>query len=312
MTPSAPDTTARPVGRFAPTPSGPLHFGSLVAATASYLNARNQNGTWRLRIDDLDGPRVVAGASEAILRQLKGYGFVWDGPVVYQSERFDAYQQALTQLNAKGRLYVCDCSRKQLRQRQPQTPWLYDGLCRHQAVTPDPAAMTPENAAWRFRPAVETVQFNDALQGPQSLNVRTELGDFVVKRADGVFGYHLACAVDDIDMGITEVVRGEDLLTSSFAQCALIQALSHTPPRYAHHSLALNPEGIKLSKKSRAPAIEVSDALDTLKAALRFLAHPPPQEIQTLIQLWDWAMHHWQLERCKTPGLVKNESIKTL
>ncbi|MDR9500077.1 MAG: tRNA glutamyl-Q(34) synthetase GluQRS [Hydrogenovibrio sp.] len=299
MMPSAPDTTTHPIGRFAPTPSGPLHFGSLIAATASYLNARTQNGHWRLRIDDLDGPRVVPGASEEILRQLRGYGFVWDGPVVYQSERFDAYRQALARLNSNGRLYVCACSRKQLRQRQPQTPWLYDGFCHHQAVAPDPRAMTPENSAWRFRPERETLSFDDVLQGPQSLDVPTELGDFVVKRADGIFGYHLACAVDDIAMQVTEVVRGEDLLTSSFAQLAIMQSLGHTPPRYAHHALASNPEGIKLSKKSRAPAIRTDQALVTLSEALRFLHHPPPPEIQTLTQLWDWAINHWQLERLK-------------
>ena len=290
-----------PIGRFAPTPSGALHFGSLIAATASYLNARTQQGQWRLRIDDLDRPRVMAGASEEMVRQLKGYGFEWDGPVVYQSQRSQAYQQALARLHAKHQLYVCACSRKQLRQRQPQTPWLYDGHCRTHQVAPEPKTMTPNNQAWRFAPTQPYLTFDDGFQGPQSITVATELGDFVVKRADGFIGYHLACAVDDIDMQISEVVRGQDLLTSSFAQCALIQALGHTPPRYAHHRLAHNQDGIKLSKKSRAPAIRTDQALDTLKAALRFLQHPPPSQ-QTLVGLWDWAFDNWNPERLITPS----------
>lgn len=294
------DRSQPPIGRFAPTPSGALHFGSLIAATASYLSARTQQGQWRLRIDDLDGPRVVTGASEEIVRQLMGYGFVWDGPVVYQSQRFEAYQQALAELNAQQQLYVCACSRKQLRQRQPQTPWLYDGHCRAHKLAPDPTTMTPDNQAWRFAPTQSHLTFDDAFQGPQSMAVATGLGDFVVKRADGIFGYHLACAVDDIDMQISEVVRGEDLLSSGFAQLALIKSLGHTPPRYAHHRLAHNQDGIKLSKKSRAPAIRIDQALDTLKAALRFLQHPPPR-VHTLVGLWDWAFENWTPERLVTP-----------
>jgi glutamyl-Q tRNA(Asp) synthetase len=273
-----------------------LHFGSLIAATASYLSARHQQGQWRVRLDDLDGPRVVDGACEAILTQLQGYGFEWDGPVIYQSQRSSAYQAALSQLNQAGRLYVCTCSRKQIKARQADGAHVYDAHCRPNGRRPDPATLTPADAAWRFQPDQSILHFEDGFQGFQTLTVTDELGDFVVKRADGIFGYHLACAVDDLAMGVTEVVRGEDLLTSSFAQRALMLALGHTPPHYAHHRLAINHEGIKLSKKSRAPAIDVHQARDTLSAALRFLQHPPPR-LQTLVGLWDWAVENWEPER---------------
>ncbi|WP_225972358.1 tRNA glutamyl-Q(34) synthetase GluQRS [Hydrogenovibrio thermophilus] len=303
--PTAPQKMQKVVGRFAPTPSGPLHFGSLIAATASYLNAKSQGGEWRLRIDDIDGPRVAPGACESIVKTLEAYGFEWDGPEVYQSERDAIYQQALDALNESGRLYVCGCSRKQLQKRQPETPWLYDAYCRHDAVKPDVEAMQPE-AAWRFQPDGGRLCFDDAVQGPQCLEVAAELGDFVVKRADGVIGYHLACAVDDIEMGMTEVVRGADLLTSSFAQQSIMLALGHEPPHYAHHPLVTNREGIKLSKKSRAPAIRRDEAAETLRAALTFLNHSPPKELNTLIPLWDWAVENWRLLKVKDVVSQKN------
>lgn len=297
---------SRPVGRFAPTPSGPLHFGSLIAATASYLNAKSQGGEWRLRIDDIDAPRVVPGACESIVRTLQAYGFEWDGDEVYQSERLALYQSALADLNQAGRLYVCECSRKMIQQRNSARPGQndprYDNFCRPQAVRPDVAAMTPASA-WRFAVTPGDIAFQDAILGAQRLDIASDLGDFVVKRADGFMGYHLACAVDDLDMGVTEVVRGADLLHSSFPQLAILQGLGVSDqawPQYAHHPLVTNAEGIKLSKKSRAPAIQQADAVDTLHAALRFLQHPPPKNLTRLTRLWDWAMKHWELSRLRT------------
>ena len=236
-------------GRFAPSPTGPLHFGSLVAAVGSYLDARAAHGEWLVRMEDLDTPRNVPGAASGILRTLENYGFTWDGPVMYQSERIDAYRAALDALKQQGAVYPCACSRKEIEQRYP-------GTCR--------AGIAPGRTARSWR-----VRTDDP-----------DLDDFILLRADGVFAYQLAVVVDDEAQGITNVVRGADLLDSTPRQIYLQRLLGYRTPEYLHLPVALNAEGQKLSKQTRAPAIDDMPVGTALCAALRFLGHDIPQELE--------------------------------
>lgn len=277
------------VGRFAPSPSGALHFGSLIAATASYLDARHQKGQWIVRIDDIDLPRVATGASQQILHSLEAFGFQWDGEVVYQSQRLPLYQTAIAQLIQQKQVFFCDCSRKQIFQRQPQG--LYDGFCRSRNLTSN------DRCALRFAVPANSLQYNDLIQGHVIINPQIELGDFVIRRADDVMGYHLVCAVDDIEQGVTHVIRGCDLLASSFAQRLVSQALYGRELIYGHHPLAMNREHVKLSKSANSPAIDPKQAPGTLWRALNFLQQQPPLELQNakLDDIWQWAFQHWSL-----------------
>ena len=274
-------------GRFAPTPSGPLHFGSLVAALASYLDARAQGGEWLLRIDDVDPPRVAAGASADILRTLEAYGFEWDGEVRYQSRCSAAYQEALSRLRASGRLYACTCSRKAI--ADLATPGVdapvYPGTCR--------GKWTDAAAALRFQVPEQRVVFHDALLGRVACDVARECGDFVVKRADGVFTYQLAAVVDDAEQGISHVVRGSDLLTSTVRQIALQQALGYPTPSYLHLPVVLDAQGFKLSKQTLAAPLDPAAPLPTLRLAGHFLGLPEIEEggppefwLATATRLW--------------------------
>jgi glutamyl-Q tRNA(Asp) synthetase len=255
-------------GRFAPTPSGPLHFGSLVAALASYLDARAQEGEWLLRIEDLDPPRVLAGASTGILRTLAAYGFDWDGGVVYQSRRGEAYQDALERLIESGRVYACACSRKRIAEQAGQgvDGPVYPGTCRGKAPI--------DGATLRFRVPDRRVVFQDALLGRVACDVTRECGDFLVKRGDGVFSYQLAVVVDDAEQGISHVVRGADLLTSTPRQIALQQALGYFTPTYLHLPVVLDAQGFKLSKQTLAEPLDDADPLPALRLAGRFLGLP--------------------------------------
>ncbi|MBI1423124.1 MAG: tRNA glutamyl-Q(34) synthetase GluQRS [Gammaproteobacteria bacterium] len=276
-------------GRFAPSPTGPLHFGSLIAATASYLEARSQGGEWWLRIEDIDPPREVAGASDAILRTLDAFGFEWDGPVTYQSQRHGYYADALAQLRQAGLAYPCACSRKDIAQASPSG--LYPGTCRN-GLAPH---QTPR--AWRLRVPEEIIEFVDKIQGPQRCDPVTEAGDFVLLRADGYVAYQLATGFDDAEQGMTEVVRGADLLDSTPRQ-RLIQALLGLPsPGYAHHPVAVTAKGEKLSKQTFAPALNQDQASPLLYAALQFLGQAVPPELQhgALPELWAWARENWKL-----------------
>lgn len=256
-------------GRFAPTPSGPLHFGSLLTALASYLDARQAQGKWLLRIDDLDGPRCVEGAEQAILAQLQQHGMVWDEPPYYQSEQAKAYQTALKKLHDDQHLYACRCTRRLLRQTGlpgPDAP-VYPGSCRE--------ARWPEvGSALRLRLPVSTEQIEDRWQGSVSRDLQTEVGDFIVRRVDELIAYQLACAVDEDQQGITHVVRGADLLSSTFAQRAVARALGLTSPQYGHLPVVLGPDGKKLSKQHHAPPIDPTYAADNLKNALVALGQP--------------------------------------
>jgi len=260
------------VARFAPSPTGPLHLGSLVAALGSYLFAKRAGGRWLVRMEDLDTPRVVTGSAEEILNALRRYGLQWDGEVVYQSQRTALYERALTTLRDKGLVYDCACSRAEL-QRAASAPLgrepVYPGTCRNGIA----AGRTPR--AVRFRAPDEVIAFDDLLRGSVEENVARETGDFVVRRADGIFAYQLAVVVDDEEQGVTQVVRGGDLLTSTARQIALQRALGYRTPEYAHLPLVVNENGEKLGKRDGALPLETLDdarVAATLAEARRILS----------------------------------------
>ncbi|HEV2720645.1 MAG TPA: tRNA glutamyl-Q(34) synthetase GluQRS [Thermoanaerobaculia bacterium] len=260
------------VGRFAPSPTGPLHLGSLVAAVGSYLFAKQEGGRWLVRIEDLDTPRVVPGSAEEILATLRRYGLQWDGEVVWQSQRTALYERALATLREKGLVYDCACSRAELRSaasaplgREP----VYPGTCRN-GLPPGRTAR-----AMRFRVPDEVIAFDDLLRGRVEENVARETGDFVVRRADGLFAYQLAVVVDDEEQGITQVVRGGDLLSSTARQIALQRALGYRTPQYAHLPLVVNERGEKMGKRDGAlplPSLDDARVRETMDEALRILS----------------------------------------
>ena len=258
-------------GRFAPSPTGPLHLGSLVAAVGSWLFARAEGGRWLVRIEDLDTPRVVAGSGEEILAALRRYGLQWDGEVVWQSQRIVLYERALTSLRERGLAYDCACSRAEL-QRAASAPLgaeaVYPGTCRD-GLPPGRVAR-----AVRFLVPPGVIAFDDAIGGHIEEDVAATTGDFVIKRADGPFAYQLAVVVDDAEQGVTQVVRGGDLLSSTPRQIALQRALGLPTPSYAHLPLVLGPDGTKLGKRDGAlplPTLDDARVRETLAEALRIL-----------------------------------------
>ncbi len=259
-------------GRFAPSPTGPLHFGSLVSALASWLDARAHDGAWLVRIEDIDGPRTVPGAADDILATLAAFGLDADEPVEWQSRRIDHYQRAFDQLVATGFVYPCDCTRREIADSQlhahaRNTTLLYPGTCRD-GLNGKPAR------AWRMRvpdDATALIRFDDRWQGPQSQDLATEVGDFVLLRADGQWAYQLAVVVDDAAAGITHVVRGADLLDSTARQIWLQHTLGVPTPRWMHVPVVTNAEGEKLSKQTGAEALDPARPLDALHAAARHL-----------------------------------------
>ncbi|MCE8022310.1 tRNA glutamyl-Q(34) synthetase GluQRS [Halomonas sp. MCCC 1A11036] len=275
-------------GRFAPTPSGSLHFGSLIAALASFLDARRVGGEWLLRIEDIDPPRCPAGAADTILRQLEVFGLHWDGPVRWQHDRDPAYAAALERLEALGLAYPCTCSRKQWREHP-----IYPGWCRKGPREPG------QPVAWRLRSdlGLRPVVWQDRLFGEQRFDP-AELGDVVLQRKDGLWAYQLAVVVDDADQGISDVVRGHDLLDNTPWQRQLQHALGLPEPRYLHLPLIVNREGQKLSKQNLAPALPLEDALvrPLLHGALVSLDQAPPTELRTapVQEQLAWAIGHWE------------------
>jgi glutamyl-Q tRNA(Asp) synthetase len=282
-------------GRFAPSPSGPLHFGSLVAAVGSYLEARVHGGEWLVRIDDLDPPRVVPGASDAILRALEACGMQWAGPVVYQSARADAYHGALHELRGTGKVYPCACSRREIADSGVASieGYVYPGTCR-EGVPAGRAART-----WRIDTRSAAIEFEDEIQGRVAHDLEKEIGDFVLYRADGVYAYQLAAAVDDAEQGLTDVVRGADLLDSTPRQIYLQRLLGLPTPRYAHLPVAVDARGDKLSKQTKAPPIEEIGYAKALVGALRFLGHDAPRGLEAagVGEIWRWAKASWRLDR---------------
>ncbi|MBL8398821.1 MAG: tRNA glutamyl-Q(34) synthetase GluQRS [Candidatus Accumulibacter sp.] len=284
-------------GRFAPSPSGPLHFGSLVTAVGSYLDARANDGVWLLRIEDLDQPRTQPGAADAILRTLEAFGFAWDEEVVVQSRRLAGYRQALAVLQAAGVVYPCVCSRSEIAAHAslPSVDGglIYPGTCRSGLPVGRSAR------AWRLRvPAIEIVA-SDRLQGPLRQTLAHDVGDFVLLRADGTFAYQLAVVVDDAEQGINAVVRGADLFDSTPRQIWLQRCLGVPTPNYAHLPVVTNAAGEKLSKQTRAPAVDPAAGSGLLAAALTFLGHVVPAEIAagSVGEFWSWSIRQWSLSR---------------
>jgi glutamyl-Q tRNA(Asp) synthetase len=275
------------IGRFAPSPSGELHFGSLIAALGSYLQARANQGIWRVRIEDIDPPREVPGAAETILRQLEHYGLHWDGEVLWQSKRHEAYRERLAWLYEQGLSYYCTCTRARIQ----SVGGVYDGHCRT-------LNNGPENAAVRIRQRSPVTHFTDLLSGEIYANKRLASEDFIIHRRDGLFAYNLAVVVDDHFQGVTEIVRGADLVEPTVRQISLYHQFGWTAPDYIHLPLAVNARGVKLSKQNHAPALPGGDPRPVLIDALRFLNQNVTNEWQDLRidELLDLAVAHWTLE----------------
>jgi glutamyl-Q tRNA(Asp) synthetase len=282
-------------GRYAPSPTGPLHFGSLIAAVGSYLEAKSRGGEWLLRMEDLDAPREQPGAAEAILRTLEACGIRWDGEPMYQSRRGEAYRAALARLEAPGPVYACGCSRREIADSGlgPDGALIYPGTCRH-GLAPGKAA-----GAKRVRVDESVIEFEDAVQGNMRQNLAAEVGDFVLLRADGLYAYQLAVVVDDAEQGITDVVRGADLLASTPRQIYLQRLLGLATPRYLHLPVAVNAAGEKLSKQTRAAPVNARDPVPALAQIMEFLGQAPPPELRRapLAEFWHWALAHWDARR---------------
>ena len=293
------DSRAACVGRFAPSPTGPLHFGSLVAAVGSYLQARTRGGRWLLRIEDLDPPREVPGAARAIVETLENYGFEWDGPVTWQSRRHARYEDALARLREQGRLFACSCSRKDIAAANPDGSQRYPGTCRERGLVFSRA----QRHSLRLRCDAAPVIFEDRLRGQQVRDLAAENGDIVLFRRDGFYAYALAVSVDDLEQGVTEVVRGADLLEATAAQIYIMRQLGGQPPAYVHLPVVTNSRGEKLSKQTGATALPADRPAAQLYRALRFLQQNPPPELAeaSLADCWRWARDNWRLQALR-PG----------
>ncbi|WP_109126107.1 tRNA glutamyl-Q(34) synthetase GluQRS [Dyella sp. C11] len=272
-------------GRFAPSPTGHLHFGSLVAAVGSWLCARHAGGEWLLRVEDIDPPREMPGSAESILAALPAFGLVVDAPPLFQSRRIAAYDVAFEQLKAADLVFPCWCSRNDL------AGGLHlDGQC----LAPPAEGRAP---AWRLRVPDIELTFDDVLQGPQTQNLRLAAGDFVIRRVEGYYAYQLACVVDDAFQGITQVVRGNDLLDSTARQIFLQRCLGLPTPGYLHLPLALDGEGRKLSKSERAHPVDPTDPLPSLRRALEFLDLPASPLARDPANLLAHALSYFRPER---------------
>ena len=282
----------RATGRFAPTPSGPLHFGSLVAALGSYAHARAGGGRWLLRIEDVDTPRVVEGAADRILHDLETIGFEWDGSVCYQSQRFDYYREFLEQLVAQGDCYACECSRRTLREQGVASGPLgqiYPGNCRSKKLRPGDRSIRLNTAD------AGSIGFTDAVYGAFEMELATEVGDFVLKRVDDIFAYHLAVVVDDELQGVDEIVRGADLLENTCLHLFLQQRLGFRSPDYLHLPLVNNAQGVKLSKQTGANAIDTANTARQLVAALAHLGQRPDPALKSAspAEVLAWSIENW-------------------
>lgn len=282
------------VGRFAPSPTGDLHMGSLMAAVASFLAARSCSGRWLVRIEDVDRPREVAGAADRILFDLERFGFEWDGPVWFQSARQLRYRDALDRLIAAGLAYPCACSRREVQMAALSgvEGYRYDGRCR---------SGLPEGAkkahAWRLQVPDECVAYRDGVQGLQAQDLAQEVGDFVLLRADGCWAYQLAVVVDDAEQGVNQIVRGADLLDSTPRQIFLQRLLGYAQPEYYHIPVIANSRGEKLSKQTCAPALVEGNEARQLWMALHLLWQSPPSALReaNLQGVWQWALSHWSV-----------------
>jgi len=287
------------IGRFAPTPSGPLHFGSLVAALGSYLIAKHRDGQWFVRIEDLDPPREVAGAASGILNTLEAFGFEWDGEVLYQSHRSELYSNILRQLQSKALVYQCDCSRKQIQQRNSG---VYDSYCKARNIS------SSHNCALRIQFNHKFSHFTDLVLGDCRFEQAADIQDFVIRRRDGLYAYQLAVVADDIAQGVNHVVRGADILDSTPRQNFLYDCLEKTPPDYYHLPLVVDENGEKLSKSQFSPEIKAQDASLWLVKALQHLDQSIHSELINYSpqQILAWAIDNWQVDKvAKVPKTFK-------
>lgn len=290
-------------GRFAPSPTGQLHFGSLLAAISSYLQAKSQQGQWLLRIENVDKTREVSGSATNILSTLESLGFEWHGKVIYQSQQTDYYAAYLQTLIDKELVYACDCSRSKLKQNTSNAG-VYPGYCRNKTLPLN------NSHALRCRVSSETVLINDQVQSAFSANLKDDCGDFIIKRRDQFFAYQLAVVADDHQQGITDIIRGADLLSSTPQQIYLQQQLGFSQPSYGHIPVAMHANGLKLSKSHQDLALDRHNPVAILYQALVFLDQSPPDELArvSLSEFWQWAIEHWQINHI----LKQHEKVFTL
>lgn len=281
------------VGRFAPSPSGPLHFGSLVAAFGSYFQAKSQHGQWLVRIEDLDPPREMPGAASLILSTLETFGLHWDQSVVYQSQRHPLYQEQIDLWLQSERAYYCQCTRKQIK----QSGGFYLGTCRSKGI------QNPHDCAIRLKVDEPIYQFHDQRLGNMTIPKQLAEEDFIIKRRDGLFAYNLAVVLDDIDQGITQVVRGADLIEPTGRQINLYRYLNQPEVSYVHLPLALDEHGNKLSKQNHAPAVDNHQPQQTIMQVMRFLGFqlPPDFVSASVEQMLQWGCENWQLSQLPEP-----------
>lgn len=282
-------------GRFAPSPTGALHFGSLIAAVGSYLEAKSHNGEWLVRIENLDKPREIPAASNEILRTLEILGMEWDHEVIYQDQRKDIYENILTTLNKRGLTYSCACTRKEIADSSISgiSGQIYAGTCRNNVQNKDcPGAV-------RIKTNNNIIEFEDSLHGLICQRLESETGDFILRRSDGIYAYQLAVVADDAKQGITNVVRGADLLDSTPRQIFLQKLLGYSTPTYMHLSVAVNNQGEKLSKQTKAALLDVSNPVKQLIEAINFLGQDPPIELleNNVSSFWKWAIENWNPEK---------------
>jgi len=287
--------TSQYIGRFAPSPTGSLHFGSLIAAIASFLEARSRHGKWLVRMEDVDELRNVEGSADDILRTLESYGFEWDDEVIYQTHRKEAYAEALQQLIDRDLVYRCTCSRRDLKAiaQQGEYGCIYPGICSNKNH-PDEVGHS-----LRVRTKDQHIEFKDAIMGCYGHNPKRDVGDFIIRRRDGLFAYQLAVVVDDAFQHITDIVRGFDLLDSTPRQIYLQQHLNYPKIRYAHLPIALNAKGDKLGKQTGAKAIKKNFDSNTLTLALQFLGQQPPDDLAktSAYDFWQWALQNWDISK---------------
>ncbi len=277
-------------GRFAPSPTGPVHFGTLIAAVGSYLQAKKSNGEWIIRMEDVDITRRVEGSDTEILHTLEAFGFEWHGEIIYQSEQTEHYRAALDQLITRSLVFPCICSRKQLAKADSE---IYPGNCRDHKL--------PEKNEHALRLFAEDIiiEFSDLVMGKQSQNIARQCGDFVIKRRDGLFAYQLAVVVDDALQGITEIVRGADLLDSTPRQIYLQRLLDYTTPDYCHLPLAVDAAGNKISKSEGAAKVDIKNREKLLCDVLEFLDQKPPVDLSdsSINDIWSWAIENWDINK---------------
>ena len=282
-------------GRFAPSPTGALHFGSLIAAVGSYLEAKSHNGEWLVRIENLDKPREIPAASHEIFRALEILGMEWDHEVIYQDQRIDSYENILTILNKRGLTYSCTCTRKEIADSSITgiSGQIYAGTCRNNVQNKD------RPGAVRIKTDNNIIEFEDSLHGLISQRLESETGDFILRRSDGIYAYQLAVVADDATQGITNVVRGADLLDSTPRQIYLQKLLGYSTPTYMHLPVAVNNQGEKLSKQTKAALLDISNPVKQLVEAVNFLGQESPIELlgNSVSSFWKWAIENWHPEK---------------